>query len=579
MTLRLSTFAFLLGLAACRASTPRPDATSPTGGAASARAPRPPRIVVAVVVDQLAAWIADERFAMLPRSGGFARLAREGTWIRELRYEHAITETAPGHAALFTGLPPERTGIVANEVRGPGGALQSVLRDASTRVIGPAGPGDRTSSSIAKLRVTTVADVVKKAAPDRLVVSLSLKDRGAIFGGGRTPDATLWFDASSGTFVTSTAFASVYPAWATAGDAGAVRAAIAADWIAPGLPAPPFIAPDDAAGEGDLEGFGTRFPHRFASARAPFEALRASPAGDALLVDLAHQAIGAATAAKRPLLLSLSLSSHDYVGHVFGPSSLEAWDELNRLDAQLARLMQRLDERVGREGWAMVLSADHGIQPTPEGPAQGTTCVQGRAPDDPRPCAARRRVSHVALHDALEAEAQKAFGPGKYIEAIVDPYLFLSPTAEKLPPRERARLVLLLVRWLEQDAGFLRAIDVRALPPSCPPASDERVEALVCRSVVRGEGGDLYLVPQPGVMFGRNYVDEVGSVHGTPYLHDRAVPLFVRAPSRIGAGETRPGPVGPNAYARTVADLLGVTWPAEARDRLLSPGATGTPPR
>ena len=43
------------------------------------------KIVVAIVVDQMAAWTASERWPLLPAEGGFARLRREGTWIREVR--------------------------------------------------------------------------------------------------------------------------------------------------------------------------------------------------------------------------------------------------------------------------------------------------------------------------------------------------------------------------------------------------------------------------------------------------------------------------------------------------------------
>ena len=75
-----------------------------------------------MVIDQFAAWIAAERLPLLPEAGGFARLRREGTWFREMRYMHAATDTAPGHSSLYTGVPPRESGILANELvdaRGP----------------------------------------------------------------------------------------------------------------------------------------------------------------------------------------------------------------------------------------------------------------------------------------------------------------------------------------------------------------------------------------------------------------------------------------------------------------------------
>jgi predicted AlkP superfamily pyrophosphatase or phosphodiesterase len=63
------------------------------------------------VVDQLAAWVMAERAQELPANGGLARLGREGLYVREMEFQHAVTETAPGHAALFTGRVPRETGI------------------------------------------------------------------------------------------------------------------------------------------------------------------------------------------------------------------------------------------------------------------------------------------------------------------------------------------------------------------------------------------------------------------------------------------------------------------------------------
>ena len=73
-----------------------------------------------------------------------------------------MTETAPGHAALYTGGVPHTTGIVCNDVAGPDGKKQSILADAATRLVpaGAGGPIERRGSSLALLRVDTLADVL-----------------------------------------------------------------------------------------------------------------------------------------------------------------------------------------------------------------------------------------------------------------------------------------------------------------------------------------------------------------------------------------------------------------------------------
>jgi predicted AlkP superfamily pyrophosphatase or phosphodiesterase len=58
--------------------------------------------------------------------------------------------------------------------------------------------------------------------------------------------------------------------------------------------------------------------------------------------------------------LSVSFSSTDYVGHVFGPSSLEAEDNILRLDRAIGELLAFVDAKVGIDNTLVVLSADHG---------------------------------------------------------------------------------------------------------------------------------------------------------------------------------------------------------------------------
>ena len=142
MRQRLWGVGLVVALAAgCR--TP-PPATAGAAGAA-------PPWLVTIVVDQLAAWMADERWPALPSDGGFARLQREGLTVRELRYLHAATDTAPGHCALYTGAVPRVSGIFGNDVvREAGGKSISILDDQQTRLLvaGRPGPIDRPGTGV-----------------------------------------------------------------------------------------------------------------------------------------------------------------------------------------------------------------------------------------------------------------------------------------------------------------------------------------------------------------------------------------------------------------------------------------------
>ncbi len=329
-----------------------------------------PQVVVSVVVDQFAAWIADERLSLLPADGGFARLRREGVYVRDMRYAHAATETGPGHAALYTACAPWKSGIFGNYRVEPDGHEVPLLFDSQTQELLPSGVVSRPSFSLAHLTCETVADRLRAAAPQAWIVSLSFKDRASLIPGGRHSDASLWFDTTFDTFATSSAVASTFPHWAAAiADKEAIARSRPAEW---NLLDPAFVKShaqcvDDAPGESDFSGLGVSFPHPIRNPGIG-TAFRATPFADSFLLDLGTKALAAEEAADAPKLLELSLSSNDLIGGRTpnGPQSWEAWDELLRLDRSLGEFMDRLDTAYGPEGWSMVLSADHGVTPLPE---------------------------------------------------------------------------------------------------------------------------------------------------------------------------------------------------------------------
>ena len=523
----------------------------------------PAPLVVTMVIDQFAAWVAEARLPALPDDGGFARLRREGAWYRHVRYVHAATDTAPGHSSLYTGRPPRESGIHANELPDGHGARVSFLRDESAHVVTEAGPTDSIGSSIARLRGDTLADELRERVPGAVIVSVSLKDRGAIFGGGRRPDATLWFDPSRDRFVTSTAFAQHLPAWVDPdGGTAAMQALRAQPWtpLDPAWLRAHAATPDDQRGEGDLEGFGTTFPHDFGHARRPPGAMRFSPRGDDAVLRLAEDAVAHARRPDAPMLLAISLSSNDYVGHLFGPDSWEAWDELRHLDAALGHFMDRLDALAGRDGWTLVLSADHGTVALPEvlgNAAAMPWCAPGAAPDPyERPCGPAGRLDPDAVAADLQSVAVRAIGPGAWVRGIADPYVYLTPEAEALAAVRREALQSALAARLRELPGIERVIDVRTVPAACPDA--DTVEARLCRSIPAGTGAALYAQARAGWFFDAGYALGFGTSHGSPYLFDRTVPLLVRAPGVAHAGSVVDEPMPFTAFRRWGETLLGL---------------------
>lgn len=540
-------------LAACT-----PPVAQPVHVVKPQRAP----IVVAIVVDAMAAWIADERWGTLPSDGGFARLLREGTYAREVRYAHAVTDTAPGHAAIYTGVTPRENGIVTNE-RVVDGKLVGFLRDGKTKLVDVSGVTTAMGSSIAPLRVPTVADRVREKLPHATIVALSMKDRGAIFGGGRSPNATMWFDVSLDRFVTSTAFGNALPGWAMPLSTTEAIVARRTTWE---LLDRKFVeshahAPDDHPGEGDWEGLGRTFPHDLAHAKLPAVAFRATPVGDEAVLALATAAIRSRDP-KQLMMLALSLSSNDYVTHVFGPDSFESWDNLRRLDQSLAKLFAILDAAVGPNGWSVVLTADHGGVPIPEltGPDSGRPWCNGKDRWQ-RPCRESVRLYVTELAKLLEDAAIATVGAGHWIHGVGDPLVFYTEAARTLEPERRKKLDAALTATLRAVKGVADVKVVRELPAVCPPHSDESVAALICRSVPPDGPGDLYFITDPGSFVDTRYAIGKGQNHGSPWIFDRTVPLLIRAPGRVDAGKVIEGPVSFQTTTRALEELTGVAPP------------------
>lgn len=517
-------------------------------------------IVVAIVVDQMAAWVASERWPLLPSDGGFARLRREGTYIRETRYAHAVTDTAPGHAAIFTGVTPRENGIVANE-RIEDGKQIGFLRDTSVKLVDVTGVTDAVGSSIAALRVPTVADRLRKSVPAATIVSLSIKDRGAIFGGGRKPTATIWFDVNLDRFVTSTAFATSLPSWAAPHATTASVVALRSEpWT---LLDPAFVKKnafslDEQEGEGDWEGLGRTFPHDVSKAKKPAIAFRATPIADQAVLALAHAAIRARDVSQ-PMFLSISLSANDYISHIFGPDSHESWDELVRLDRALAKLFLALDDAVTSEEWSLVLTADHGGVAIPELLQSRAWCTGNDRWQ--RPCKPSMRLDVLALAKVLDDAAITALGPGHYINGVADPLVFYTQEARALDPAQRKKLDGAVIDRLKKEPGVADVFVLRALPAVCPSHEDESIAALVCRSNSAEGPGDLYVVTDPGTFFDPRYATGKGQNHGSPYLFDRTVPLVIRAPKRVDAGKVLEGPAAFESTTHALEALNNVPKP------------------
>src|SRR6202522_2852907 len=105
-----------------------------------AAAPKKPKLVLAIVIDQF-------RYDYLTRfrdeyHAGFERLLTHGAVFTNARYIHFPTVTAVGHSTFLSGATPAISGIVANDWydREEGKTVTSVS-DTATKLLGGSGSG------------------------------------------------------------------------------------------------------------------------------------------------------------------------------------------------------------------------------------------------------------------------------------------------------------------------------------------------------------------------------------------------------------------------------------------------------
>lgn len=342
-------------------------------------APARPKLVVVITVDQLRPDYFDRWKGQL--TGGLFQLVNEGAVFADGYQDHAVTETAPGHSTVLSGLWPAHTGIIRNS---------QGVQDSAAALLGVTGPG----ASPRRFRGTTLFDWLKAADPTARALSVSRKDRGAILPIGRAKEQVYWYQ--SGLFTTSRYYADSLPRWVQAFNARRLPFKAAnVTWA--------LLLPDSAYKEDDNEpwengGRDVLFPHRLPadSVRAA-GAVAGTPILDSLTLLFALDGLEALRLGRRGTdLLAVSLSSTDAVGHAFGPDSREIHDQVLRLDRYLGWFLKRVVDRVGRDNVVVVLTADHGVTSFPERTRAKTGAQAFRVSVDTLVTAVNRELDRVA---------------------------------------------------------------------------------------------------------------------------------------------------------------------------------------
>lgn len=506
-----------------------------------------------LVYDQLASWVLELHRARLDPDGGLARTMRRGTYVHRVSYDYAGTYTAPGHAAIYSGASPWQSGIPSNRIwdRERSARLSS-MDDGVHPLFG------RTTvfASPSRLVAESIVDVLERESEGRAItVSLAMKDRSAVISGGQHPDACLWLDVRAGGFTTSSYYAEAPPAWIDAWQTEHPRAATVHLWEPEDPATLASLGPDDAPGEGAY-GFGATFPHDPSSpeSRDEPDAYLSTPASTEHFLAFARAAVRELEVGQdaQPDLLAISIATPDYIGHAFGPESWEYVDGLVRVDRAVGQFLDELEREHGE--LAVLITADHGVAPLVER-------ARERGHADATRWTSEREV------ELLRAHLVATLGEGDWVDAWVQPYLYLSAMARQ--DANRDRVVAAATEHLLARPGISRVVDTRrgeALRASADP-----IDALIGRSIPSPPPGELYVVPAEWSVAEEELESEAGTSHGSPWDYDREVPVIFSGPGVVHAEIDERG-LSQARVATTIAHLLGVARPALADPDAL-PGA------
>ena len=532
----------------------------------SAWAGEQPKLVLQITVDALRGDLPS-RFSNVLGDGGFRYLMGQGIRYTDAHYQHSNTETIVGHTSLATGTVPAAHGMVGNvwfdreldrlvyNIEDPDYQLLTVGADVDTKTeIDP-------TQRAAKVEGRSPNNILSSTFSDEMAVhfggrsrifAVSVKDRGAVSLAGHAGKA-FWFSKASGEFVTSNYYYKQYPGWVNEWNVRKPAADYAdKSWT---LTHPRakymFGNADDREYETDFPGFGRTFPHPYGKVDDKYFTTRLtlSPAGDELTLDFAktllvNEQLGQDDV---PDYLAISFSSTDYVGHLFGASSLETEDNIARLDRTLADLFAFIDKEVGLKNTLIVLSADHG---QPEVPGH----LHERGID-------KAHYFDTKTLDKTPAimALKKQFGIGEeLIEAFFQPYLYLNHDLIREKGLDQAEVEQAVAEELLKFDGVAYAVSSTAL------RTDNLPNTLMTRSILHNfhpkRSGDIYLVFEPNVFINDFDGLIVASTHGSPWRYDTFVPVIFAGAGLPAVTVSRP--ITPYDIAPTLAAYLSVKPPS-----------------
>lgn len=502
-----------------------------------------PKLVVGIVVDQMRWDFLYRYYDRYAPNGGFKRMLNQGFSCENTFIPYAPTVTAPGHTTVYTGTVPAIHGIAGNlwwDV-----AQQREVYCTEDKTVQTVGSTSAQGlQSPRNMLVTTICDELRLATNfQSKVIGIAIKDRGGILPAGHSANAAYWYDSGSGNWITSTYYMTDLPQWVK--DFNEKKLADKYYELGWNTLYPVNTYTQSTADEKPYEnkGFGTGFPYdlkKFIGRN--YSVISTTPHGNTFTIEMARAAIEGEKLGADAItdFLAVSFSSPDYIGHGFGPNSIEQEDDFLRLDKDLGDFLSYLDGKVGQGQYTVFLTADHGVAHVP------AFMKENKMPGG--------NFNEQAVLERLNQALKDKYGVNEILLTVSNYQVVLNNiliSQEKKLKRED--IIALVVDSLSKLEGIARVFEINKMAETPLPA---RMKEMFVNGYYPPRAGDIQVILKP------NWIENfqnTGTTHGLWNPYDAHIPLLWYGWG-IKAGKTNRETYMTD-IAPTVAALLKIQMP------------------
>ncbi|MBC7887122.1 MAG: alkaline phosphatase family protein [Ferruginibacter sp.] len=508
---------------------------------AEQKAAKKPKLVVGIVIDQMR-WDYLYRFNELYSANGFKRMLGQGFSCENTLIPYMPTYTAPGHTCVYTGSVPAIHGIVGNNWFDKTANANVYCTDDSTvKTVGTTSTAGKMSPR--NMWTTTITDELRLSNNFKSkVIGIALKDRGAILPAGHSANAAYWYD--NGKWITSSYYMNELPAWVNEVNARDLPARyMSKDWNTL-LPIDKYdlSSADDQPYETAIRGEKTvTFPHKTSLiAVEKYEAFKYTPYASTYTFEFAKTAIANEKlgAGKVTDFLAISISSTDYIGHSFGPNSIEAEDAYLRLDKDIADFLHHLDVTLGKGNYLAFLTADHGVAHIPGFLAEHK--IPGGT------------VNDAEISRELNQVIEEKNGIKKAVLSIQNYQVYLNTDEINKQQKEVKEIAKTVIGILKKKPYIVNAVETEGLAAASLPEPQKK---MFSNGYNPQRSGDILFTFKPGYFDGGSK----GTTHGLWNPYDAHIPLL------FFGWSVRQGKTNRETYmtdiAATIAAMLQIQMP------------------